>query len=300
MVSVSDEIWPALDIQVMKVLDLRRPIGPLFRPLPSIGPSRMNDRPVISVITCTRNSARYLEEAIESVFAQLYPRLDYWVVDGGSTDETLEVLRRYDGRLRWVSEPDRGIADAMNKGIRLSSGEIVAHLHSDDLLCAGALDRVAELFEAHPEAGWLIGNYTEIDQHGRLIRTLALPPYDYNLLRRWNFIGHQATFVRRRQFEAAGLFNPALRFAMDYDLWLRLGRLGPPLQVEEVLASMRFHPGGLTAAHIFGSLADEYAVRRRLCDRTVTDRLTDFADYQWRRLRYCWRYMRYLRRMRAA
>jgi glycosyltransferase involved in cell wall biosynthesis len=260
----------------------------------------MSDRPVISVITCTYNSAHYVEQTMRSVLTQRYPKLDYWIIDGGSTDGTIEILKKYGDRLQWVSEPDRGIADAMNKGIRISSGEIVAHLHSDDLLCKGALDRVAGLFEAHPEAGWLIGNYSEIDQHGRLIKTLALPPYDYNLLRRWNFIGHQATFVRRRQLEAAGLFDPALRFAMDYDLWLRLGRLGSPLQVEEVLASMRFHPGGLTAAHIFDSLADEYTVRRRLCDRTATDRLADFADYQWRRLRYCWRYLRYLRRMRAA
>ncbi|MBI3621661.1 MAG: glycosyltransferase [Nitrospirae bacterium] len=260
----------------------------------------MNGLPVISVVTCTRNSARYLEEALRSVLDQRYPRLDYWVIDGGSTDGTLEILRRYEGRLRWVSEPDRGIADAMNKGIRLSTGDIVAHLHSDDLFREGALDRAARLLQAHPETGWLIGNYSEIDRHGRLIKTLELPQYDYDLLRRWNFIGHQAVFVRRRQLEAAGLFDPALRFAMDYDLWLRLGRLGPPLQVPEVLASMRFHPGGLTAAHIFGSLADEYAVRRRLQDRTAVDKLADFIDYQWRRLRYCRRYLRYLRRMREA
>ncbi|MEW6325087.1 MAG: glycosyltransferase family 2 protein [Nitrospirota bacterium] len=260
----------------------------------------MSGQPIISVITCTHNSARYLEQALQSVLEQGYPRLDYWVVDGGSTDGTLDILHRYAGRLRWISEPDRGIADAMNKGIRLSAGEIVAHLHSDDLLCAGALERVGRLFQAHHEAGWLIGNYSEIDRHGRLIKVLELPPYDYGLLRRWNFIGHQATFVRRRLLEAAGLFDVTLRFAMDYDLWLRLGRLGPPLQVPEVLASMRFHPGGLTAARIFDSLADEYAVRRRLDDRAAADRVIDFLDYQWRRLRYCWRYLRYLRWMRAA
>ena len=266
-----------------------------------MGPQHtVSDLPLISIITCTLNSERYLEQTLRSVFDQGYPCLDYWIIDGGSTDGTIEIIKKYEGKMHWISEPDNGIADAMNKGIRLSEGDIVAHLHSDDLLCAGMLERVGRIFRDHPETGWLIGNYSEIDRYGRKIATVKLPPYDYQRLKRWNFIGHQATFVRRQFLNDVGLFDVSLRFAMDYDLWLRLGNLIAPFQLSDVLASMRFHTGGLTAAHIFSSLADEYAVRRRLCDRSAADCLVHFIDYQWRRLRYCWRYLRYMKWMNAT
>ena len=259
----------------------------------------MSELPRISIVTCTLNSERYVEQAIQSVLSQNYPRLEYWVVDGGSTDGTPEIVRKYEGRVHWRSAPARGIADAMNTGIGLATGEIVAHLHSDDRYCPGALHRVGGLFLEHPEAQWIIGNYREIDQHQRPIKTIMLPSYNYALLRRWNFIGHQAVFVRRRLYDRIGAFDVNLRYAMDYDLWLRIGREHSPLQIPEVLAEMGIHPSGLTASHIFQSLTEEYAVRRRLHDRTHGDRCMDFLRYHWRRLRYCYRFIKYLKWMQA-
>jgi glycosyltransferase involved in cell wall biosynthesis len=242
--------------------------------------------PTISVITCTYNSARYLEQAIRSVLDQRYPKLDYWIIDGGSTDETMKIVKKYEDRVSWISEPDRGIADAMNKGIRLSRGEIVAHLHSDDVYLNDALWRVGRLFQQRADVNWIIGNYQEINDAGVLIRTVTLPPYRYALLKKWNMIGHPAAFVRRTVFGEVGWFPLHLRYGMDYDLWLRIGQRYEPLQLSDTLACFRVHAGGLTTKELFGSLMEGYAIRSRLEGRGVCARVEDGVRQAWRLLRY--------------
>jgi glycosyltransferase involved in cell wall biosynthesis len=242
--------------------------------------------PTISVITCTYNSARYLEQAIQSVLDQRYPKLEYWIIDGGSTDETLKIVRKYEDRVSWISEPDRGIADAMNKGIRLSHGEIVAHLHSDDAYVNDALWRVGRLFQQRAGVNWIIGNYLEINDAGALIRTVTLPPYRYALLKKWNMIGHPAAFIRRKVFSEVGLFPLHLRYGMDYDLWLRIGKRYEPLQLSDTLACFRVHAGGLTTKELFGSLMEGYAIRTRLEGRGLSARVEDVVRQVWRLLRY--------------
>jgi len=242
--------------------------------------------PSISVITCTYNSARYVEQAIRSVLDQHYPNLDYWIIDGGSTDETLKIVKKYEDRVFLISEPDHGIADAMNKGIRLSHGEIVAHLHSDDAYVNDALWRVGRLFRKRADVKWIIGNYLEIDDTGGLIRTITLPPYRYALLKKWNMIGHPAAFVRRMVFDEFGLFPLHLRYGMDYDLWLRIGKRYEPLQLSDTLACFRVHAGGLTTKELFGSLMEGYAIRSQLEGRGLSARVEDVVRQAWRLLRY--------------
>jgi glycosyltransferase involved in cell wall biosynthesis len=242
--------------------------------------------PTISVITCTYNSARYLEQAIQSVLDQRYPKLDYWIIDGGSTDETLKIIGKYEDRVSWISEPDCGIADAMNKGIRLSHGEIVAHLHSDDAYVNDALWRVGRIFQQRADVKWIIGNYLEINEAGALIRTVTLPPYRYVLLKKWNMIGHPAAFVRRMVFGEVGVFPLHLRYGMDYDLWLRIGKRHEPLQLSDTLACFRVHAGGLTTRELFGSLMEGYAIRSQLEGRGVSARVEDVVRQAWRLLRY--------------
>lgn len=130
----------------------------------------MERLPKITIITPSLNQAFFIEETIQSVFSQGYPYLEYLVIDGGSTDGTIDILKKYEGRLSWISGPDSGQTNAINKGLRLATGEVVAFLNSDDLYEPGALLTVGEFFASRPEAVWLTGMCINIDQSGKEIR----------------------------------------------------------------------------------------------------------------------------------
>lgn len=218
-----------------------------------------------SIITITFNGASYLRETIESVLAQDFADFEYLLVDGGSTDGTLDIVRKYaarDARIRWVSEPDGGIADAMNKGVRLATGDIVAHLHSDDTYLPGALRRVADAFARH--ARWLTGCLRHVNERGELLYDTRLKS-DYSLesLLRRNLIGHPATFIRRELFAEVGGFDNTLRYAMDYDLWLRIALRYPVLPLPSLLATFRVHAASLSSRELLQAFAEEYLIRQR-------------------------------------
>ena len=221
-----------------------------------------------SIITITMNSRGYLNETISSVLSQEYRNLEYIIVDGGSTDGTLDTIKecaRKDDRIRWVSEPDQGIADAMNKGVLLATGDVIAHLHSDDRYAdASVLSRVAMEFARHPEALWLTGGEYVIDQQGRIIQEIKVRRYSYRKLVRCNFILHPATFIRREGFRRAGLFNTHRKYAMDYDLWLRLGTFGKPVLVDALLACFRLHGGSLSSNEAEKAFDEALEVRKEL------------------------------------
>jgi glycosyltransferase involved in cell wall biosynthesis len=227
-----------------------------------------------SIITITLNSRKYLEETITSVLSQEHQNLEYIFVDGGSTDDTLEIIKKYsekDQRIRWISEPDRGISDAMNKGVAMATGDVIAHLHSDDSYPdTGILSAVAQQFSSHPDALWLTGGEQIIDDTGKILREIPVRSYSYRKLIRSNFILHAATFVRRTAFHEAGGFSVSRKYAMDYDLWLRLGALGAPITVDRTLACFRFHGGSLSTAETENAFAEELAIRKDfLCGRPV-------------------------------
>jgi glycosyltransferase involved in cell wall biosynthesis len=206
----------------------------------------------LSVITPVFNAAGTLAEALASVRAQDYPGLEHIVVDGGSTDGTVDILREAEG-IRWVSEPDRGLAHAMNKGIAMASGDVIGELNADDLYAAGALHAVGEAFGARPEAMWLTGYCRIIDGDGREIRR-AVTAYKNALLRRYslrlylthNFISAPATFFRREALAEAGGFDERYRISVDYDLQLRIARRHDPIVLRRNLASFRMVEGTLS------------------------------------------------------
>lgn len=227
-----------------------------------------------SIITITMNSREYLDETISSVLSQDYHNLEYIIVDGGSTDGTLDTIKEWalkDARIRWISEPDRGIADAMNKGVLLATGDVIAHLHSDDRYAdASVLSRVATEFAGHPEALWLTGGEYIVDDAGKSLREIRVRNYSYRKLIRSNFILHAATFIRRTAFLEAGSFAINRKYAMDYDLWLRLGAMGTPITVDKSLACFRFHGGSLSTAETEKAFAEELAIRKDfLCGQPV-------------------------------
>jgi cellulose synthase/poly-beta-1,6-N-acetylglucosamine synthase-like glycosyltransferase len=214
-----------------------------------------------SIITCTWNSAAYLDASIASVLAQDYPHIEYIFVDGGSSDGTLERIRALRRPYRLLENVRGGISHAMNEGVRIATGDVVAHLHSDDYYLHGqVLSTVARHF-AHPDRGWLFGRIKQ-DVGGELrAEPFIAPRYSLAQLLRRNFIPHPATFVRRELMLRGGGFDTALKYAMDYDLWLKLGRLSDPVQLDEPLAAFRVHEGSASTKNRLAAMEEDFQVR---------------------------------------
>lgn len=226
-----------------------------------------------SIVTCTRNSAEFLGETLASVAIQTYRNFEHIFVDGGSTDGTLEMIAQVPGDVRVIQDAARGISHAMNAGILAARGDVILHLHSDDYLPhARCLQRVALHFQQQ-NCGWLYGRaLSERDGYW----TPEMPifhPYSYARLLKGYIIPHVATYVRRELFERAGLFDENLRYTMDYDMWLRLGRIESPFQTREFLGVFRAHADSTTHANRLASLLEEHRVRRTYLGRWAPSRL---------------------------
>lgn len=205
--------------------------------------------PKVSLVTPVFNSARYLEQAITSVLNQNYPNLEYSIVDGGSTDGSLEIIRKYQHRLHWcVSEPDRGMYDALNKGFARSSGEVMGWISATDLLHAGSLFTVSSVFASFPQVEWITGRPTVLNEAGMIVGVLRL--------RRWSrarflaganrYIQQESTFWRRSLWERAGAHvDASRRNGNDFELWVRFFRYARLYSVDALIGGFRTHPDSL-------------------------------------------------------
>lgn len=179
---------------------------------------------LFSVVTPSYNQAQFVEETILSILRQDYDRIEYIIIDGGSTDGSAEIIRRYEKELAyWVSERDAGQSDAINKGWRKCTGDIVAYLNSDDVYVPGAVRKAIDFFAAHPEVDVLYGDRIVINERGHVKEVLPSPDFspDTQIARS---IPQECVFMRRRALEAVGYLNTELHYLMDYDLWLRMLR----------------------------------------------------------------------------
>jgi glycosyltransferase involved in cell wall biosynthesis len=200
--------------------------------------------PRISIVTPSFNQAPFLEETILSITSQGYPNLEYIVMDGGSTDGSVEIIRKHRDRIAfWRSERDAGQSDALRRGFQRATGEIFAYLNSDDTLEPGALKIVGEYMASHPEVDLLYGDMNFIDASGRYLYT-AYPWLDLRVLVYENpFVPQQAMFWRKDLYDRTAGINPALLFAMDYELTLKFLLAGARVaKVRRVLANFRVHP----------------------------------------------------------
>lgn len=204
------------------------------------------DLPLVSIVTPSFNQAAFLEETIRSVLGQTYPNLEYLIVDGGSTDGSLEIIQKYANRLAWwASEKDRGQTDAINKGFARARGEILAWINSDDTYLPHAIAEAVEYLRAHPEAGMVYGDANLMDEAGQVIGRFPARQTDYARLRRgYVHIPQQAAFFRAALWRRVGPLDPTFYFAMDYDLWVRLAREAPLHYHPRLWANFRLHSQG--------------------------------------------------------
>lgn len=200
----------------------------------------------ITVVTPSLNQAAFIEECILSVRDQLGPGDEHIVVDGASTDGTVEIVQKFP-HLRWVSEPDRGQADALNKGFRMATGDIIGWLNADDAYVKETLEIVRRFFRRHPEVALGYGYVYVIDSESRRVRKRLSPDFDFGLLVRSGDCYAQPTFFfRKSALEEVGYLDPAQRWTMDYDMILRFGRRFPVKKIPRCLGSFRVHPGSMS------------------------------------------------------
>ncbi|HCC79394.1 MAG: hypothetical protein A2X25_06710 [Chloroflexi bacterium GWB2_49_20] len=201
-----------------------------------------SDLPLVSIITPSYNQARFLEQTIQSVLGQDYPRLEYLLVDGASTDGSLEIIQKYAHRLDWwVSEPDHGQAEAINKGLRRVRGEFVAWLNSDDTYLPGAIQKAMAAFASHPQAGLVFGDVLAIDENGRTTNLLRYGNWSLLDLMSFRVIGQPSVFMRRSVLEQAGYLDTSYHYLLDHQLWLRMAQVAEICYLPELISAARFH-----------------------------------------------------------
>ncbi len=205
-----------------------------------------NSLPLVSIVTPSFNQASFLEDTIQSVLRQDYPRVEYIIVDGGSKDGSLETIKRHADQLAWwVSEPDQGQTDAINKGFARARGEILAWLNSDDTYLPHAIAEAVQFLQNHNDTGMVYGDANLIDGEGTIIGKFPARQTDYQRLRRgFVHIPQQASFFRASLWQKVGPLDPSFYFAMDYDLWVRLARISSLAYYPHLWANFRLHETG--------------------------------------------------------
>jgi len=204
--------------------------------------------PIVSIVTPSFNQARYLEATIRSVLSQDYARIEYMIVDGGSSDGTVDILKKYGGKLAWwVSEKDKGQTDAINKGFARAKGEVLAWLNSDDTYEPGAVSAAVRYLQEHPKVGMVYGDCNFINETGRVIGKFSSAQTSYRLLRQgYSHIPQQTMFFRAELWKQVGPLDRSFYFAMDYDLWTRIAARSEIKYVPQTWANFRLHTSGKT------------------------------------------------------
>jgi glycosyltransferase involved in cell wall biosynthesis len=248
----------------------------------------MSDQlPLVSVVTPSYNQAHFLEETILSVLNQDYPNLEYIIIDGGSTDGSVDIIRTYQDRLAyWVSEPDDGQADAINKGWRRCQGEVLAWLNSDDTYLPGAVRTVARFLQRHPQADMVYGYVNTIDESGKVIWTIE-PSTDFDLngfVHSYFYVPQQTVFFRKCVLDKVGMLDTSLHYCMDPDLWTRIALNFTVQGIPALIANFRTHSGSKTYDVPLEFVQERYRVSKRYGGEGNTRPAALALMYRWAQL----------------
>jgi glycosyltransferase involved in cell wall biosynthesis len=204
--------------------------------------------PKISIVTPSLNQGKYIEDCIQSVLNQNYPNFEHIIIDGGSTDGTIEILKKYP-HLKWISEPDEGQSDAINKGFRISTGDIIAWLNSDDYYCENIFYKIAKIFYDNNNIYWIYGNSRFVDQNGKLISHKKALPFSHFILKVGGFLIHQpSVFLRKEILKEIGYLNENFHGVMDIEWYNRIAIIYKPRQVNIDIACFRWHPNSKSSS----------------------------------------------------
>ena len=244
--------------------------------------------PRVSVVTPSYNQGKFIEETMRSVLLQGYPNLEYIVIDGGSTDQSVELIKRYEPWLAyWVSEPDRGQSHAINKGFRRASGDIIAYLNSDELYLPGAIQQAVQFLSQDEEVGIVYGDCRVIDKESQTIFLGRGRDFDLFVELCWNFVQQPSVFMRRKLLDLVGYFDEELHYAMDVDYWLRAAMKVKFSYLPIELAAFRITEGSKTGK----DLNPFDTERLKTIDRFFCSH-TDRRVIQWRKRVFAWNHYR--------
>lgn len=214
----------------------------------------MEDQPLVTIVTPSFNQVKFLTATYKSVISQSYANIEYFIMDGSSTDGSAELIRGWaaseNSRITWwVSEKDSGQAEAINKGFARANGEIVAWLNSDDLYMKGAVEKAVKIFQTYPDVGMIFSNVFSIDADSELINVMRYGEWGLNDLMAFNMIGQPGVFMRKEALVAAGYLSPAYHCLLDHQLWLRIAVMYKVRFVDDFFAAARFHAEAKNVAH---------------------------------------------------
>jgi len=221
----------------------------------------MTDTPLVTIITPSYKQAKFLEQTIQSVLSQDYPNIEYIIVDGGSQDGSVDIIKKYADRLAWwVSEKDSGQAEAINKGFVRATGEIVAWVNSDDYYLPGAISSAVAALQAHPECSLVYGDLVSVDVNGQPFNVITYADWGLDGLAQFNIIGQPSVFMRRKYLEQAGYLDVTYNLMLDHELWLRIAQLAPIHYVPQRWSAARYHADAKNVSQAPGYGADAYRI----------------------------------------
>ncbi|MCR3757810.1 glycosyltransferase [Clostridium felsineum] len=247
----------------------------------------MNKEPLVTVITPSFNQGKYIEETIKSVLNQTYGNIEYIVMDGGSTDNTVEVLKKYEGRIKFFSEKDKGQTDAINKGFKMAKGEIVGWINSDDILESEAIKLSVEEFVKNDKLAITYGNIMYIDENGVAktdIKMQRKPVINMDKLLHKNPDVIQAgSFYSYKLVKQVGYLDESLNYVMDYDLFLKLLKIGEIKFIDRLLAKFRLHDESKTVSQTLNFSSEIYKVMKKynVEPEAVSNRYMKEKDYKY-------------------
>ncbi len=240
-----------------------------------------SEYPLISIVTPSYNQGQFIEETIRSILLQGYPNLEYLIIDGGSTDNSVEIIKKYERYLSyWISESDKGPTEAINKGWQKTNGEIIAYLNSDDVYFPTTLATIAQAFRQDLTAQLICGNELQIDAEGYVIRQSNITQIDRQSLLNLNFIPQPSTFIKKSVVDSLQGLNPEIKYTFDFELWVRITRSHSIKCIPDLLAVTRWHNDTITLT----SRAKIGSELVKIIDREIDYSAADFSTKEQKQI----------------